>query len=92
MEECIIVLLSLIIGIMAGYYASKIEKALHFIKGKITKEETVEPFVTNSDPRFAREDQIGSPDSSVILPKSPQLIEWEETQEIEKLNRTGQPR
>lgn len=43
-------------------------------------------FVTRTDPAFANENMVGQGDSVIVTPKSPQLVEWEEQEELRKLN------
>lgn len=45
-----------------------------------------EAFVTKTNPAFGNENAIGQGESIIVTPKSPQLIEWEEQEELRKLN------
>lgn len=53
------------------------------------KQETetyIDAFVTPTNPAFVREEIAGHGDSVIVTPKSPQLIEWEENEQLRKLN------
>jgi hypothetical protein len=49
-------------------------------------EETIEAFVTSSNPAFTNENMAGQQESSIIVPKTPQRLAWEEDQELRKIN------
>lgn len=45
-----------------------------------------EPFITSTHPSLVSEDAAGQADDSVIVnPKTPQRVEWEEQEELRKM-------
>lgn len=51
----------------------------------------VKPGVTSANPAFVTDYEQPPEASAIIMPKSPQLVEWEEEQELLKMN-MGKPR
>lgn len=47
----------------------------------------IPPAVTGTNQAFVNENRPGSEESLIVEPKSPQLIDWEEQQELERLNK-----
>lgn len=74
-------LLAFLTGLLIGYENYKIRSALYTLKYSLTKKET-KPSVTSGNPALIKDQES----SSVIEPKSPQLIDWEEAQELRKMN------
>lgn len=63
------------------------------VKQPVEKKKVAPPqaYVTPSDPSFVQESTVGQEGSSIVIPKTPQRIEWEEKEELRKLN-LGQPK
>lgn len=45
-----------------------------------------EAYITPTNPAFTNENKVGQGDSVIITPKSPQLLEFEEQEELRKMN------
>lgn len=76
-------LLSIIIGTFVGYQIREIREALSSIKDSLLEGKKASPSVISGNPALTRP---LSGNSGVVAPKSPQLLDWEEEQEIRKMN------
>lgn len=81
-------LLGLGIGIFIGYQTFKIRDILRFIEATVLAKPKAAPAVLSGNPALRRPEQIDhSP--SIIVPKTPQMIDFEEIEEIRKMNPGG---
>lgn len=71
------------VGIVANFFG-----AWYFRYTAIIKEKppTVKPFVTPTNRAFTNENKVGQGDSAIVTPKTPQLIDFEEQEELRKMN------
>lgn len=60
------------------------------VLGKLQPEEEpvmkITPMVTPTNPAFTNENTVGQGDSVIVESKSPQRIEWEEQEQLRKIN------
>jgi hypothetical protein len=47
---------------------------------------SIEPQITRTHPDLTNTNAIGQGDSVIVEPKSPQLVQWEEEEQVRKLN------
>lgn len=81
----LLVLVLIAVQIYAVVAFAKLAKTVGQPKEK--KAETIDPMVTRSDPGFVKEITIGqADDSAIVMPKTPQRIEFEESEELRKMN------
>lgn len=66
-------------------------KSISLVEQVVESELPITPFITKSAPEFTNEPITGQNDSVIVVPKSPQRIEWEEQEELRKMN-LGRPR
>jgi len=83
-----VALVTFIVGLVFGYENNRIRSEIRSLKDTVLEKKT-EPTVTSGNPALIPDQ---GNESSIVIPKSPQYVEWEEQQELEKLNRTGRPR
>lgn len=78
----------LIVGILcafnAGWYARRAYLMLTHLMSKQSKPNT--PAVTRTNRAFVNENRPLSQDSAIVIPKTPQLLEFEEQEELRKMN------
>ena len=79
----------LIALLILGYFTWKAIREITLPEKAI--EELTKPFVTPTNPAFVNENQSTHEDSFIITPKSPQLVDWEENEQLRKMN-IGRPR
>jgi hypothetical protein len=86
-------MINLIIGFILGFSTIHVLSAqLKEIRALIIaihderKAAEPEPFVTRTNPAFTNENMPGQEGSSIVTPKSPQLVDWEEQEELRKMN------
>lgn len=82
------ILVVLLLGLVAGYWARRLEKEMNELLGWLHEQPPPEPTITRGNPLFSNESQPGNVESRIVEPKSPQLIDWEEQQELERMNKT----
>lgn len=80
-------LLILAIGIGFGWYHRELSDKVTAIYDKLT-DKPEPPAVTTSNPLFTNQNQPGNTESMIVEPKSAQLIDWEEQQQLERMNKT----
>ncbi len=81
----VLILILITVQIYAAITFAKLAKAI--VQPKEEEKATTESMVTRTDPSFVREDTIGQADnSSIVMPKTPQRIEFEESEELRKMN------
>lgn len=87
----ITIIVLLVISILADiiYMRWIIEAVQNKPEPEITN--TLQPFVASSNPALVNDLPTGDSESVIVNPKSPQLVQWEEEQEIAKMN-MGKPR
>lgn len=66
----------LILGLLVGYYGSKVLEALRSFKTNVLVGQKGRPGVAVAT----------TEETTVVGPKSPQLVDWEEEQELKKMN------
>lgn len=70
----------------SGYVQYKdILRLLEAIKNERNTKEP-EAFVTRTDRAFTNENAGDQENSSIVVPKTPQLVAWEEQEELRKMN------
>lgn len=72
-----------VFGVQVGFWALAIWSKLHQIKNSLLERKEIGPAVVRSSPETYRE---GKESSFVIEPKSPQMVEFEETEALRKIN------
>lgn len=82
--------LILALGVVAGYHYRTVRDEVRALDEKFRDQHPplAEPTVTATSLSFINENRSGHTDSRIIEPKSPQLIDWEEQQELERINKT----
>lgn len=75
------IFLTFLIGLNLGYFHAEIKREMSILKNKIM-EPRVYPDVVSTRPETAGRVDGGS----VVSPKTPYEIEWQENEEIRKLN------
>lgn len=75
----------LIIGLILGHHENKISKEFILLKNKLTKKEKVHPSVITRGREYVEPERLDS-NSAVIEPKTPQQIDFEEEEQIRKMN------
>ncbi len=83
-----IVVIVLALGIVVGYWVQLWTKEMNELLRWMHEQKPPEPTVTSGNPLFTNENQPGNTESLIVEPKSPQLIDWEEQQELERMNKT----
>lgn len=85
-------LLLLLIGFGVGG-VFRLDRAIRQITTTIAildsknKKEEPKAFVTRTDPAFTRSNMAGqADDSAIVIPKSPQLVEFEEQEALRRMN------
>lgn len=75
-------------GIILGWYFQRLlllaESTFQRLRDHFEPEET--PYVTHTHPKFTNPNKVSQDDSVIVTPKSPQLVQWEEEEELRKLN------
>lgn len=87
-------LLGLICGFILGlglcWRAGRdIQDILNFInewRAEKKKPQAPQPFITPTHPSFTNENMVGQENSNIVIPKTPQQVQWEEEEELRKLN------
>lgn len=77
----ICILLAFLIGLLIGYHEAQIQKGIVLLKDKIT-EERPSPTVVSTRPETTGRVESGA----VILPKTPQEIDFQEAEAIRRMN------
>lgn len=77
--------LLLLLTIMVVWDASKIDRIEKLLR-KPEPKQSVTPMVTPTNPLFVNQNAVGQGDSVIVEPKSPALVQWEEEEELRKLN------
>lgn len=78
--------LILIMQIAICFYLHLILQEVKKPSDKTELSEEPEPFVTRTSPEFTNPNMAGQDDSAIVIPKSPQLIEFEESEALRKMN------
>lgn len=84
-----IALATFIVGFLFGHENHRLRNEILQIKASLLEKKEVSPTTVSGNPELI---PYQGDESSIVIPKSPQLIDFEENQELEKLNRTGAPR
>ena len=74
--------LGFVIGYWFAYQFRKIREALNSIKDSLLERPKTRPTVTSGNPTLVRPDRS----TAVISPKSPQRIDFEENEELRRMN------
>lgn len=83
---CFSFMFAAILFFYIGLYCREISQKIDALLEDRQKNEP-EPFVTPTNPSFANEGMAGNEEESIIVtPKSPQLLEWEESEKLRKMN------
>lgn len=91
MIELVLVLLGLVLitlGLVFGWFGRQLLNNVNTILQQFHQPEEPKPTITTSNPEFVNRNQAGHTESMIVEPKSAQLIDWEERQEIEQMNKT----
>lgn len=81
MTDIVLLLVSILVT-WDAFKLDRIEKLLREPKPKSTGQ----PMVTSANPILTNPNAINQEDSMIVEPKSPQLVQWEEEEQLRKLN------
>jgi hypothetical protein len=71
-------------GLTIGFQMVKIRQDVSIIKDSLLARKEASPAVVSGNPTLSRPERVNA--SAVISPKSPQLIEFEENEELRRMN------
>lgn len=82
------VVLLLAVGVFVGWHHRNVSDKIDELFDKFDDQHPAAPAVTSANPMFTNQNQSGHTESLIIEPKSPMLVDWEEQQELERMNKT----
>jgi hypothetical protein len=86
------IIVTIIIALTLVRISFQLDEIFHTIDNGPDVKEPIESFVSSPRPDLMNEQAAGNADDSVIItPKTPQLVAWEEEQQLQKMN-MGKPR